>query len=205
MSSQAKTPKQTHKPTETWVCVGALGVPHGVRGDIKIRSFTEDKDSLANFDTLYVEPNYAPLKLKVKFPNKDGFVASVEGITDRDQADVVKGRKLYVKREQLPETDGDDYYITDLVGLKVIDIDDNAVGIIKAVHNFGAGDVLEVQLNEPKKPVGREVMIPFKESFVPKVDVAGGVVKVDLLGWLATLKESTQKQSDQKQHTKGNE
>lgn len=179
---------------EAWVCVGALGVPHGVRGDIKVRSFTEDKASLAKFDVLYIEPNYTAIKLKQKFPNQDGFVAQVEGIADRDQAIAVKGLKLFVKREQLPEPDQDDFYIADLEGLKVIDTDNNSIGIIKAVHNFGAGDVLEVLLHEARKPVGREVMIPFEESFVPDVDIVAGVVKVDLLGWLSTLKESEQKQ-----------
>lgn len=178
---------------EAWVCVGALGVPHGVKGDIKVRSFTENKDSLAKFDTLYLEPNYAPLSLKVKFPNKDGFVAQVEGIKTREQAQEAKGLKLYVKREQLPATEKEVYYVNDLQGLKVINCDDQPIGIVKAVHNFGAGDVLEVSLHEAIKPVGKEVMIPFQEEFVPEVVICEGLVRVNLLLWISTLKESEQK------------
>lgn len=172
-----------------------MGVPHGVRGDIKIRSFTEDKDSLAKFEQLYMGSKYEPVTLKVKFPNKDGFVAQVEGITNREKAQEVKGLKLYVKREQLPETERDVFYISDLNGLKVVDSENQVVGHIKAVQNFGAGDVLEITLQQAMKPVGKEVMIPFQQEFVPDVDILEGVVKVNLSSWLSTLKESEKNNS----------
>ena len=193
MSSTKQTQKKPHEPKDNWVCVGSLGAPHGVKGDIKVRSFTEDKDSLAKFDELYLGDEHACVKLVYKFSNKDGFVARVGGIDTREQAIEAKGKQFFIKREQLPETSGDDFYIADLIGLKAINPTGERIGIIKAVLNFGAGDVLELTLTQTRKTIGREPMIPFKKQFVPEVEIEKGFVVVDLEVWLETLRESLAK------------
>lgn len=191
MAPSSQNQNLSHKFNKAWVCVGALGSAHGVKGDVKVRSFTDDRDGLKSFKTLYLEPDFTPVHLAIKFPNKDGFVASVEGISTREQAMAATGRKLYVKREQLPEPQENNFYITDLVGLKVRDEGGAEVGIIKAVQNFGAGDVLELSLHHARKPVGREPMVPFQEEFVPEVSIDEGFIVVNLGSWLESLKESS--------------
>ena len=190
MSSSKQTKTKPHEPKGNWVCVGSLGAPHGVRGDIKVKAFTEDKASLAKFDTLFLEPDYKETGLKVKFPTKDGCVAAVEGIATREQAMDARGKKLYIKREQLPEANDGDFYISDLEGLKAINPTGEKIGIVKAVHNFGAGEVLELTLTQKRKTIGRDPMIPFQEKFVPEIEIEKGFLIVDLEAWLATLRES---------------
>ena len=121
-------------------------------------------------------------------PAKDHFVARVSGIADRNAAELLKNVKLYVPRERLPEPDeADEFYHADLVGLAVLDRDGNKLGTVIAIHNFGAGDVIEMAPDGG----GKTELLPFDEFHVPVVDIAAGKI-VAVLPQAMTNQESDQ-------------
>ncbi len=107
-------------------------------------------------------------------PAKDMLVARLKGVADRDAAERLTNIRLYVARERLPQPADDEFYHADLVGLAAVTADGEAVGTVKAVHNFGAGDLLEI---EPAAG-GATMMLPFTDATVPAVDIAGRIVIV---------------------------
>jgi 16S rRNA processing protein RimM len=108
-------------------------------------------------------------------PAKGHLVARLHGIDDRDAAERLTNIKLFVPRERLPAPENDEFYHADLVGLRVEDRNGGDIGAVIAVHNFGAGDLLEVQ-----PPEGGAMLLPFTETVVPEVDIKGGRVVVVL-------------------------
>ncbi len=151
-----------------WVCVGVIARPKGVRGAVRITSYTARPEDVAAYGPVYARG--APVSLAVREIVKGGVVAAIEGVEDRDAAAALAGTRLYVPRAALPEPDEDEFYYADLIGLRVELADGRAFGTVAAVHDFGAGDILEVA-----RPGGGEaVMLPFTREVVPEVDVAGG-------------------------------
>ncbi|MCB9982076.1 MAG: 16S rRNA processing protein RimM [Rhodospirillales bacterium] len=144
---------------EGLVCVGRIAAPHGVKGLVKILPYCEDVsliEQAANF------------KITLKNPNGKYILAAIEGVNDRDSAEALAGTDLTVDRSTLPAIEEDDtYYIDDLVGLIAVDESGAEVGTVKAVLNFGAGDLLEIRLKG-----GQEVLIPFTDEYVPDVGEA---------------------------------
>jgi len=154
------------------VCVGAIAGVHGVRGAVRIKTFTEQPAALADYHRIDDEQG-RPVRLSIKEVRADLLIAFVEGVDDRDAAQALKGTRLYVLRDELPEADEDEYYHADLVGLTVERLDGGVLGAVKAVHDFGAGDILEVATEHGP------LMLPFTREIVPTVDITGRRVVAD--------------------------
>jgi 16S rRNA processing protein RimM len=156
------------------VCVAQIGAPHGVRGEVRFRIFTEDPMAVTRYGPLESEDGKQRFEIESLRPGKQMFVARLKGIGDRTAAERLTNVQLYVAREKLPPPDDGEFYHADLIGLAAYDRQGGAVGTVSAVHNFGAGDLLEI-----KRDGGGSVMLPFTAAAVPTVDVAGGRIVVD--------------------------
>jgi 16S rRNA processing protein RimM len=157
------------------ICLGQIGAAHGVGGEVRLRSFTSDPQAIACYGALETEDGRV-LRIESLRPAKNHFVARLAGICDRSAAAELTNVKLYVPRDRLPEPDqADEFYYADLVGLAVVDPAGKSLGTVVAVHNFGAGDLIEVR----REAGGNTELVPFNETTVPVVDVASGRIVVD--------------------------
>jgi len=160
----------------TRVCLGQIGAPHGVRGEVRLHSFTADRSAIVNYGPLETDDGRV-IAIEALRPAKDHFIAAVSGVADRQAAARLTNAKLYVPRERLPEpAEPDEFYHADLVGLAAVDRDGRPVGTVIAVHNFGAGDLIELRRTEG----GKSELIPFDVTSVPEVDIAAGRLVVEL-------------------------
>ena len=162
--------------------MGVVGAPHGVRGAVRIKSFTDGPEAIANYGALEDESGAQRFTLRVVGSAKgDGMlIATLSGVADRDRAETLRGLRLYAPRAALPATAEDEFYHADLVGLAAQLGDGSEIGRIVAVHDFGAGDVLEIAPAGDKSHGGQPVLVPFTRAAVPVVDVAGGRVVIEL-------------------------
>ena len=159
------------------VCLGQIGAPHGVRGEVRLRSFTAEPDAIAAYGPLQLEDGRT-IAIESLRPAKDHFVATLSGIHDRDAAAQLANEKLYVPRERLPQlADPEEFYHSDLIGLAVVDRGGQRLGSVVAIHNFGAGDLIELKLDASNKTE----LLPFDDTNVPHVDIAGGKLVLDEL------------------------
>src|SRR5689334_14797643 len=157
------------------VCLGQIGAPHGVRGEVRLRSFTAEPEAIAAYGPLQTEDGRA-IAIESLRPAKDHFVATLSGIQDRDAAAQLANAKLYVPRERLPRlADPEEFYHSDLIGLAVVDRGGQRLGSVVAIHNFGAGDLLELRLDTSSKTE----LLAFNDANVPRVDIAGGKIVLD--------------------------
>jgi 16S rRNA processing protein RimM len=158
------------------VCMGVVGAPHGVRGAVRLKSFTDEPAAIAHYGALEDESGAKRFTLHIVGSTKgDGMViAALSGIGDRDQAEALRGLRLYAPRAALPPPGEDEFYHADLIGLAVALEDGTTLGKVIAVHDFGAGDVIEIA-----RPAGPPVLLPFTRVAVPVVDLAAGRVVVD--------------------------
>lgn len=154
---------------EHLVCLGAVTGAIGVRGEVRIASYAEPPENIAAYGPLIAEPGGDQFVIETTRPVKGGLAARVRGIGDRDSAQGLKGKRLYVSRTALPEPGPEDYYHVDLVGLAVEDEEGMTIGTVTAVHNFGAGDLIEIEIGA----TGKRAMIPFTRDTVPLVDIVG--------------------------------
>ena len=160
---------------EPRVLLGVVIAAHGIRGEVKVKTFTESPDGLGAYGPLTTEAGRT-LEIDSLRPTKaDEAVVGFAGIDDRNAAERLKGRSLYVPRSALPAPDEGEFYLTDLIGLRAEDGAGVALGAVKAVHNFGAGDVLEIEFSD-----GKTDYVAFTDANVPTVDIAGGRVVIVL-------------------------
>jgi len=160
------------------VCLGQIGAAHGLGGEVRLRSFTSDPQAIAGYGPLETEDGRI-FEIETMRPAKDHFVARLSGICDRNAAEQLANVKLYVPRERLPEPDqADEFYHADLIGLAVLDPAGQSLGTVIAIHNFGAGDLIELQ---PQNG-GKTELIPFDAAHVPVVDVAAGRIVISPRG-----------------------
>lgn len=165
--------------SEPRVCVGAIIGAQGVRGEVRIKSFTANPEDIGALGPVETEDGGRRFTLKVTRGVKDGVAAWLSGVVDRDAAQALKGCKLYVARSALPQLAGGngEFYRADLIGLAVRWMDaPRPDGEIVAVHNFGGGDLIEVSMPEGEKP--RTVLLPFTLEVAPEVNLAQGFVAV---------------------------
>ncbi len=156
------------------ICVGQIGAAHGVRGEVRLRSFTADPRAIVDYGPLETEDG-SVFRIEELRQAKDHFVARLAGLSDREAARALANTKLYVPRDRLPEPEGpDEFYHADLIGLAVVDPAGQALGTVVAVHNFGAGDLIEVRPHAG----GKTQLLPFDEATVPEVDIAAGRIVV---------------------------
>jgi 16S rRNA processing protein RimM len=161
-------------PASPLLCVGQIMAAHGIRGEVRIAAHTADPLAIAAYGPLLLRDGRTVTLRKVRLASK-GVVATLACITDRTAAEALCGQELLLPRDALPEPDDDEsYYHVDLIGLAVIIADGTAFGTVCAVHDFGAGDVLEIQ------PVtGHSILIPFTREAVPDVRLAAGQITID--------------------------
>jgi 16S rRNA processing protein RimM len=157
------------------ICVAQIGAAHGTRGEVTLRSFTADPMAVKDYGALETEDGTASFKIEALRPAKSHLVARLAGVRDRTAAERLANLRLFVPRERLPATDADEFYHADLIGLAVLATDGRRLGTVVAIHDFGAGDILEVR-QEGRRDT---VMLPFTTATVPVVDVAGGRVVIN--------------------------
>jgi len=157
------------------VCVARIGAAHGVRGEVKLWSFTEDPAAVAHYGPLETQDGTRCFEIEALRAAKDHFVARIAGVSDRDAAEKLRNIELYIPRARLPKIEETDtFYHADLVGLDAVTPAGARVGIVHALHNFGAGDIIEIAPAEGGDPL----MLPFNETTVPKIDVAARQIVV---------------------------
>ena len=157
------------------ICVAQIGAPHGVRGEVRIKSFTADPMALANYGALTSEDGARTFEIEALRPAKEVVIARLAGVADREATEALRNLRLYVPRDRLPAADADEFYYADLIGLAAVDADGTAIGTVAALHNFGGGDLIEIT----SETGGPSVLLPFTKAVVPEVDIAGGRVVVD--------------------------
>jgi 16S rRNA processing protein RimM len=157
------------------ICVARIGAAHGVRGAVKLWTFTEDPLAVKRYGPLATKDGARSFEVAHAREAKGHLVATLKGVTTREEAERLNGIELYIAREKLPETDADEYYHADLIGLAAVNAADEAIGRVVAIHNFGAGDIIEIA---PAK--GATMLLPFTNAVVPTVDLAKGRVVIEL-------------------------
>lgn len=155
------------------LCLGAIAGAHGVRGLVKLKSFTERAEDIVAYGPLSDEAGERRYALSLAGKAKGVLLARIEGVADRDAAQALKGVRLYVERAALPAIDEPEtFYQADLIGLPVEDREGRPLGKVSAVHSFGGGEVLEVVAKGAKR--GDSLLIPFTKAAVPLVDLEAG-------------------------------
>ena len=158
---------------EDRLCVGVIVGAHGVRGDLRVKSFTADPEDLVSYGPLTDAGGARRFKLRILGAARGLLRVHVDGVEDRTAAEALAGVELYVARERLPAPEEDEFYHADLIGLQVERRDGSFYGTVRALHDFGAGDVIEVALAG-----GGLAVLPFTAAVVPEVDLAGGRVVI---------------------------
>jgi 16S rRNA processing protein RimM len=157
------------------ICVARIGAAHGVRGAVKLWTFTEDPLAVTRYGQLMTKDGARQFEVTHVREAKGHLVATLKGIATREEAERLNGVELYVAREKLPDTSEDEYYHADLIGLAAVNAAGEPLGRVIAIHNFGAGDIIEIA-----PPDGATVLLPFTNAVVPTVDLEGGRVVIEL-------------------------
>ena len=161
--------------TPDLICIGAIMGAFGVKGEVRIKSFCAIPAAIDNYGTLSDQDGAPAFDLSITRPIKAGFAARIKGIHTKDQADALKGSRLYVARDALPRLPDDEYYHADLIGLDVVDTGGKLIGKIAAVYDHGAGDLLEI--DGPALKGG--ILLPFTRDAVPTVDISARRIVAD--------------------------
>jgi 16S rRNA processing protein RimM len=156
------------------VLVGEIGRPQGLKGEVRLRSFTAEPGAIAAYGPLEDETGARLFEIESLRVTPKALTAWIKGVTSRDEAEALKGTKLYVPHSRLPAREEDEWYHADLIGLAAVDGEGAAIGTVIAVHNFGAGDLLEIR----PASGGATALMPFTRETVPEVDVEGGWLRV---------------------------
>jgi 16S rRNA processing protein RimM len=156
------------------ICVAQIGGAHGIRGEVKLKSFTADPMAVKDYGPLESEDGSTRFTIETVRSAKGHLVARFRGVDDRNAAERLTNIKLFVSRDRLPPADDDEFYHADLIGLAAVTAAGAAVGTVVAIHDFGAGDILEL-----RPPAGgATIMLPFTDAFVPDIDIAAGRIVV---------------------------
>lgn len=162
--------------TTQLVCIAAVAGAFGVKGEVKLKPFTDDPMSCVSYGPLLNEQGDTVLSVTSSRKVKTMLAVRTSEVTTREQAEALKSTKLYVPRDALPQPEDEEFYYTDLIGLNVVTADGKECGRIKAVHDFGGGDVIEIQQQGVK-----DWYHPFTKDAVPEIDIAGGKVVVEII------------------------
>jgi 16S rRNA processing protein RimM len=157
------------------ICVARIGAAHGVRGAVKLWTFTEDPLAVTRYGPLMTKDGARQIEVTHAREAKDHLVATLKGVATREDAERLNGVELYIAREKLPATDDDEYYHADLIGLAAVNAANEPLGRVIAIHNFGAGNIIEIA-----PPQGTTLLLPFTNAVVPTVDIANGRVVIEL-------------------------
>lgn len=151
------------------VLLGRIAAAHGIKGDVVVHSYAADPADIAAYGALSDATGSRSFKLKVRRVTEKGVICGVAGIADRTAAEQLRGVELFVARSQLPASAEDEFYYADLIGLTAVGPDGAVIGRVVDVANYGAGELLEIALEGTRKTE----LVPFRDAFVPEVDLAG--------------------------------
>ena len=154
------------------VLLGVVIGAQGLKGEVKVKTFTQSPQKLGAYGPLHTKDGKGFRVLSVR-EAKDGAVVVLEGVNDRNAAEALKGTELYVPRSALPKENTDEFYHADLIGLRAEDTEGRAMGMVRALHNFGAGDVIELVRDD-----GDEVFLPFTREVAQEIDIEGGRIVI---------------------------
>ena len=157
------------------ICIARIGAAHGVRGAVKLWTFTEDPFAVQHYGPLTTRDGARTFEVATAREAKGHLVATLKGIATREDAERLNGIELFIAREKLPATDENEYYHADLIGLPAVTAAGEPLGRVAAIHNFGAGDIIEIA-----PPQGPTLLLPFTNAVVPTVDLANGHVVIEL-------------------------
>jgi 16S rRNA processing protein RimM len=155
------------------ILLATIGAAHGVKGEVRVKSFTTEPGALADYGPLTTEDGRRFEIQRLRAAKGDTLVAKLGGVDDRNAAEALAGLALYVERSALPAPAADEFYHADLLGLAAFDPSGAPLGSVAAVHDFGAGDILDIRPED-----GPSLLVPFTNAAVPDVDIAGGRITV---------------------------
>ena len=180
-SPAARVPPSPRERGEGWgegltrrVCVGVVTGPHGVRGAVRIKSFTARPEDVAAYGPLGDESGTQHFDLQLIGAAKGVVIGRFSGIEDRNRAEALRGLRLYLPRAALPPPEDEEYYHADLIGLAAMLADGTSLGRVRAIHDFGAGDSLEIE-----RGGGPPLIVPFTRAVVPVVEIDAGRLVID--------------------------
>lgn len=157
------------------ICVGVISGAFGVRGEVRLKSFCAQPEAIAAYAPLYTADGQRSFSLRLTRSLNGGFAARLSGVESKEEGDALRGVELFADRDRLPSLPDDEFYHADLIGLAVFDTGGAALGRVRAVHNHGAGDILEVTA-----PDGAgSLLLPFTRAVVPTVDLSAGRLIAD--------------------------
>ena len=154
------------------ICVGAIAGAFGVRGEVRLKSFTATPEDIAGYGPLTTEDGARSFTVTLTRPVTGGLGARLSGIGTREQAEALRGLTLWAPRAALPSLPDDEFYHADLIGLEVFDPGGRLLGWVRAIHDHGAGDILEISGSQP-------LLLPFTREIVPTVDLRAGRIIAD--------------------------
>jgi len=155
------------------ICVGVITGAHGVKGAVRVKSHTARPKDIAAYGPVSDEKGEQVFDIQVTGTAKDRVIAKLSGIDDRDAAEALKGVNLFAPRDALPPAGEDEFYHADLIGLRAEAEDGATMGTVRALHDFGAGDVIEIQGTD-----GKPFVLPFTRAAVPVIDLDGGRIVI---------------------------
>lgn len=163
-------------PQPDLICIGAIAGSFGVQGEVRLKSYCSEPTDIATYGPLSSEDGQTSYKITLTRPVAGGLGARISGVATKEQADGLRGVSLYVEKKKLPKLPDDEFYHADLIGMTAFDTGGRELGHVHAVHNHGAGDLLEI--TGPTLKGG--LLLPFTLAAVPTVDLAAKRVIIDL-------------------------
>ena len=155
------------------VCLGVVLGAHGVRGAVRIKSFAMNASYIAAYGPLQTEDG-TRFELTVRGVSRGAVLAEIDGIDRREAAEAMQGTRLFVARDALPDTEEDEYYHADLIGLSACTASGETYGVVRGIYDYGAGDVIEIE-----REMDRPILFPFTRENVPEIDLAAGSLVID--------------------------
>ena len=155
------------------ILLGVVTGASGLRGEVKVKTFTATPEAIARYGDLHAKDGRRFAVVSAKPGKKDEALLALKGVADRSAAEALKGLELYVPRGALPAIDEGEYYHADLIGLAAHDAEDRRIGVVKAIHNYGAGDILEIEA-----PDGSDLLLSFTRDTVPEIDIKTGRIVI---------------------------
>jgi 16S rRNA processing protein RimM len=157
------------------ICVGVIGGAFGVRGEVRLKSFCAQPEAIAAYAPLATEDGSRSFTLRITRTIPNGFAARLSGVATKEEADALRGVELFADRSRLPNLPDDEFYHADLIGLEAFDTGGARLGTVRAVHNHGAGDILEIYA----PGLRTALLLPFTKAIVPTVDLTAGRIIAD--------------------------
>ena len=155
------------------ILLGAIIGAQGLKGEVKVKTFTQTPESLGAYGPLHGEDGRIYKVASARAMKSDVAIVRFDGVADRNAAEALKGVQLFVHRDQLPATDIEEFYHADLIGLSAQDEEGRLIGTVRGIHNFGAGDVIDIERAD-----GGNLLLPFNREFVPAVEIRNARVVI---------------------------